>query len=195
MKIFKNFSWQTPQIIKRGIVISLIVCALLSLYAYSSPNEEVIQNNGEKWIYLNGSRYDCDSLMFSIDFPENWQDRVLIVEHERSVNVFLKEAKENEPDLNVGTTLFSVISVDKNDTPANAWAETVGGTYFGGNEDKKVYLNVDGEIMPSLVKNLEDYSDMEIMAVNMEDQAAQIEKKEDFKAIVENLITIKNEKA
>jgi len=194
MKNSKNFSWQTRQILKRGMAIALLVCALASLYACSSTNKEAVQNNGEKWIYLNDLHYDCDSLMISIDFPENWQDRVLIIEHERSVNVFLKEAKENEPDLNVGTTLFTVISVDKDDTTANAWAETVGGTYLGENENKKVYLNVDGEIMPSLVKNLEDYSDMGVMPANMENLAAQIEKKEDFKAIVENMITISNEK-
>lgn len=191
MKNSKKYSWKTQQIIKRGIVIALLVCALLSLYACSSPNKEVVKDNGERWIYLNGLHYDSNNLMISIDFPENWEDRVLIVEHERSVNVFLKEAKENEPDLNVGTTLFTVISVDKDDTTANAWAETVGGTYLGENEDKKVYLNIDGEIMPSLVKNLEDYLDMGIMAVNTEDQAAQVEKKKDFKAIVEKLITIK----
>lgn len=194
MNNFKNFCWQTRHILKRGMAMALLACALVSLYACSSPNKEVAQNNGEKWIYINGVRYDNDSLMISIDFPENWKDRVLIVEHENSVNVFLKEAKENEPDLNVGTTLFTVISVDKDDTTANAWAETVGGTYFGENGDKKVYLSADGEIIPSLVKNFEAYSDMGIMPDNMEDQAAQIEKRNDFKAVVENMITIKNEK-
>lgn len=193
MKISKNFFGQAQQIIKRDTAIALIACALVSLYACSSSNKEVVQNNGEKWMYINGVHYDSDSLMISIDFPVNWKDRVLIVEHENSVNVFLKEAKENEHDLNVGTTLFTVISVDKDDTAANAWAETVGGTYFGENANKEVYLNVDGEIMPSLVKNFEDYIDMGIMPVNTEDQAAQLEKKEAFKAIVQKLITIKND--
>lgn len=192
MKNLKSFFWQTRQIIKRGIAIALLVCALASLYACSPPNKEVVQNNGQKWIYLDGLHYDSDSLMFSVDFPENWKDRIVIIENEKSLNVFLKEAKENESDLNVGTTLFTVISVDKDDSTVNAWAETVGGTYFGENENKKVYLNVDGEIIPSLVKNIEDYNDMGVMPANMEDQAAQLEKKEKFKEIVEKMITIKS---
>jgi hypothetical protein len=191
MKIPIKRTYQTPQYV---LAIALCVYIFTQFSACSPHNKEVIRDDGEKWIYLNGLHYDCDNLMISIDFPENWKDRFIIMEHERSLNVCLREAKENEPDLNVGTTLFTIISVDKDDTTANAWAETVGGTYFGENENKKVYLNVDGEIIPSLVNNLEDYSDMGIMSANMENQAAQIEKKEAFKGIVEKMITNKKRK-
>ena len=90
--------------------------------------------------------------------------------------------------------MFSIISVDKYAETDNAWAETVGGVYFGESKNKKIYLVIDGEIMPSLVNRIEDYSDMGIMSASEGDSIEREDKQKNFDRIVTKMITITNEK-
>ncbi len=94
-----------------------VFCTLNGCVNLKGSFDELPQENGDIWLYPKSEYYQNDAVGVSVTFPESWLDEIVLIEQDKSFQVFFRPAIEKKPELGPnGTGLFVFQAVDKTDS-------------------------------------------------------------------------------